>query len=89
MNTKELAIKIADKFGISVRMAERIIRFATDEIKDTVKAGGAVRVAQFGSFCRVDKPEREYNTPVGGRVTVPAHGTVKFNASGYFKEILK
>ena len=69
MNTKELAIEIADAFGISVRMAERIIRFATDKIKDTVRSGGAVRLAQFGS--------------------VPAHGTVKFNASGYFKELLK
>jgi len=89
MNTKELALKISAEYGVSYRQADRIIHTLIDEIKNSVAVGDPVRLAGLGSFCRVEREERTVKTPVGGEVTIPAHGAVKFSASSYWKEMLK
>lgn len=86
MNTKELALKISQEFGISFRRADRILHFVFDEVKNSVSAGDPVRLAGVGTFSRIETKERIVKTPVKGDIKIPPHGKVKFSASSYFKE---
>ena len=89
MNTKELALKIAEEYGLSYRKADRIVHTLIDEVKNAVAVGDPVRLAGLGSFTLVQTKERVIKTPTKGEVPIPAHGKVKFSASSFFKEKVK
>ena len=89
MNTKDIAVMIADLYGMSYRQADRILHTVFGAIKDSVADGDTVRLAGLGSFSKARRSERVVHPPIGGKKVIPAHGVVKFSASKFFKDAVK
>ena len=79
MNKAELVKAVAAKTKLAETQVRSALDGALDEIVTQVRAGGEVRLSDFGSFKRVHKEARKARNPAtGATVDVPAKNAVKF-----------
>ena len=87
MNRRELVKIIRERTELSPLAIDSVLCEALSVIKETVRAGGEVRLTGFGSFGRKDRPARVVrNVRTGEKITVPAKAVPTFKAS---KDFLK
>ena len=95
MNKIELVKNVVNKLAesdvkVSQRAMGEYVDTVIDVIKDALVNGEDVKIANFGSFYVVDKPEREARNPQdGSTVTVAAHKAPKFKYSNVVKAAVR
>jgi DNA-binding protein HU-beta len=91
MNKAELVTKIAEKIEISKKQAEAVIEFFTDTVTETLKAGGEVTIAGFGSFSAKRRAGRTGVNPQNPseKIQIPPVTVPKFKAGKALKDALK
>ncbi len=91
MNKAELVTKLAEKVGISKKQAEDTIEAFTDTVMATLKGGGEVTIAGFGSFSAKRRAARMGVNPQKPteKMAIPAVTVPKFKAGKALKDALK
>ncbi|MEY4744303.1 MAG: hypothetical protein RL272_248 [Candidatus Parcubacteria bacterium] len=91
MNKAELVTKLAEKVSISKKQAEDTIEAFTDVVMDTLKAGGEVTIAGFGSFSAKQRAGRMGVNPQNPteKIQIPPVIVPKFKAGKALKDALK
>ena len=91
MNKAELVTKLAEKVNISKKQAEDTIEAFTDVVMDTLKAGGEVTIAGFGSFSAKQRAGRMGVNPQNPteKIQIPPVIVPKFKAGKALKDALK
>ncbi len=91
MNKAELVTKIAEKIEISKKQAEAAIEYFTDVVTETLKAGGEVTIAGFGSFSAKRRAGRTGVNPQNPseKIQIPPVTVPKFKAGKALKDALK
>lgn len=70
---------IPDLDGITMAIAETVLRHAVNEIATAVLAGYAVRLHGFGAFVLHERPARTGRNPkTGEAIEIPARREMKF-----------
>lgn len=86
MNKRQLVAAVGDRTG-NKKAAGEAVEALIETIYDTVARGEKVTITGFGSFERVERPERQARNPATGQtITVPATGVPKFKAGTEFKQ---
>lgn len=81
---------VASKHSIPKKAAKELVNTVLDSIVEAVKTEGKVSFIGFGSFSKVEKPERQsYNPTKKAVVTIPATVLPRFKAGSKFKQNLK
>lgn len=76
---KQIAEYLAGNSAISKKSAEEIVKDLFDFIVDSVKNGEVVQIADFGTFKKKERPERQVRNPATGEMmTSPAKSVVVF-----------
>lgn len=89
MTRTELAERVALKKGCTLKEADEFIKVTFEEIPEVLKTGEKVNINGFGTYEKVEKPERKGRRPSdGAEITIPASNGVKFKASKTFKDKL-
>ncbi len=91
MNKAELAAQIAERLGISKKMAEDFIATFEDIVTETLVAGGEVTIAGFGNFSSKVRAGRMGVNPQNPseRIKIPPVTVPKFKAGKALKDALK
>jgi len=91
MNKAELVTKLAEKVSISKKQAEDTIEAYTDIVTETLKAGGEVTIAGFGSFSAKKRAGRMGVNPQNPseKIQIPPVTVPKFKAGKALKDALK
>ena len=91
MNKAELVAKIAEKNGITKKVAEDAIEAYTDIVTETLKAGGEVTIAGFGAFSAKQRAGRIGVNPQNPseKIQIPPVVVPKFKAGKSLKDSLK
>jgi len=91
MNKAELVSKLAEKVQISKKQAEDTIEAYTDLVTSTLKAGGEVTIAGFGSFSAKRRAGRMGVNPQNPsqKIQIPPVTVPKFKAGKALKDALK
>ncbi len=91
MNKAELAAKIAEKLNFSKKQAEDIVATFEDIVTETLKAGGEVTIAGFGTFSAKVRAGRMGVNPQKPteKIQIPAVTVPKFKAGKALKDALK
>ncbi len=91
MNKAEFSERIAEKIGISKPQAEEAINAFIEITTETLKQGGEVVLAGFGSFSARQRKGREGINPRNPqeKITIPPVTVAKFKAGKNLKEALK
>jgi DNA-binding protein HU-beta len=91
MNKAELVTRIAEKVGISKKQAEDVIETYVDIVMQTLKEGGEVTIAGFGSFMAKQRAGRMGVNPQNPteKIQIPPVIVPKFKAGKSLKDILK
>lgn len=86
MNFKDTVNALSEARQISKVEAEVIIKSVFSIIKKEVKAGGEVRIPDFGTFSATERKERQGVNPQkpGTKITIPAKTVAKFKAASSF-----
>lgn len=86
MNRAELVEILASKNGLSKTASQAVLETLIDTIQTTVKKGGIVQFAGFGTFKSVKRAARVRRNPsTGANLKVPANTVPKFTAGTKFK----
>lgn len=89
MNKAELIEAVATKAKLSKSGAEEAVNATLCAIEGTLKKGGEVRIAGFGSFVVKKRAARKGINPLTKKpITIKASKTVGFKASKTLKEAL-
>lgn len=72
MNTKQLAVALAETHGLSHATARAILQTVLDEIASAVTCGEDVALQGFGRFTVRERPERAGRNPATGTTVVIA-----------------
>ncbi|MEO1402204.1 MAG: HU family DNA-binding protein [Cyanobacteria bacterium J06635_1] len=87
MNKGELLDTVAEKAGVSKKMADAVVTATIDSIMEAVSEGDKVTLIGFGSFESRDRKQREGRNPKTGEpMTIPATTVPAFSAGKAFKE---
>lgn len=91
MNKVELAMKIADKCSLSKKQAGEVIEYLTAVITETIKGGGEVTIAGFGTFSAKKRAGRVGVNPQRPteKIQIPPVTVPKFKAGKTLKDALK
>lgn len=91
MNRAELAEKIAEKIGITKKQAEDVLRSFETHTIETLKKGGEVTLAGFGTFSARLRKSRGGVNPRNPkeRIQIPTVTVPKFKAGKNLKDELK
>lgn len=91
MNKAELVTKLAEKVSISKKQAEDTIEAYTDLVMATLKAGGEVTIAGFGTFSAKQRAGRMGVNPQNPseKIQIPPVVVPKFKAGKALKDALK
>lgn len=91
MNKAELVAKLAEKVAISKKQAEDTIEAYTELVTETLKAGGEVTIAGFGSFSAKNRAGRMGVNPQNPslKIQIPPVTVPKFKAGKALKDALK
>lgn len=80
----------AEDVKVSQRAMGQYVDTIVDVIKDALVSGEEVKIANFGSFSVVDKPQREARNPQTGETFMaPAHKAPKFKYSNVVKAAVR
>ena len=89
MNKAELIRATADKTGISMKDADKILSAAVDTIIEELAAGGKVQLVGFGAFEVKERAARQGRNPQTNEVIeIPASRTPVFKAGKRLRESL-
>lgn len=87
MNKGELLDTVAEKAGVSKKVADAVVSATIDSIMEAVSNGDKVTLVGFGSFEPRDRKQREGRNPkTGETMTIPATTVPAFSAGKAFKE---
>ncbi|MEM1241438.1 MAG: HU family DNA-binding protein [Cyanobacteria bacterium P01_H01_bin.26] len=87
MNKGELLDTVAEKAGVSKKVADAVVSATIDSIMEAVSSGDKVTLVGFGSFEPRDRKQREGRNPkTGETMTIPATTVPAFSAGKAFKE---
>lgn len=87
MNKGELIDTVAEKAGVSKKIADTVVTATIDAIMEAVSDGEKVSLIGFGSFEPRDRKAREGRNPkTGEAMTIPATTVPAFSAGKAFKE---
>lgn len=91
MNKTQLIALIAQKCGVSKRVAAEMVNCFVDAVVSGVKKGGEVRIQGFGTF---KKSARKARTGVNPRkpsekIKIPAMNVPTFKAGSDFKKAVR
>lgn len=91
MNKTQLIAHIADKLGVSKRLAGDMINCFTDAVIAGVKKEGMVRLTGFGSFKLSHRKARTGVNPQNPsqKIQIPAMNVPTFKAWTEFKKAVK
>ena len=91
MNKAELAAKIAEMVNVKKSEAEKMLEAFTETVMKTLKAGGEVTIAGFGSFMSKRRAARMGVNPQNPtqKIQIPEVTVPKFKAGKALKDILK
>ncbi len=81
MTKAELVGKVSHDAGITKAQAEKVISSLTETITNTLKKGGKVSLAGFGTFSVTKRAARSYRNPqTGAPIRVKKKSVAKFKA---------
>ncbi|GAB4341574.1 MAG: HU family DNA-binding protein [Desulfobulbaceae bacterium] len=81
MNKKELIEQIAQSAEISKKEAGEALNGFINAVEGTLKNGGKIQLAGFGSFSVAKRAARTSRNPrTGQEMKIPARNVVKFKA---------
>ena len=87
MNKGELLDTVAEKAGVSKKVADAVVSATIESIMEAVSSSDKVTLVGFGSFEPRDRKEREGRNPkTGETMTIPATTVPAFSAGKAFKE---
>ncbi|MBP7848235.1 HU family DNA-binding protein [Patescibacteria group bacterium] len=87
MTKTQLIVAIADKCGVSKRLAGDMVNCFIDSVVAGVKKNGEVRLQGFGTFRKSRRNARMgVNPRTGEKIQIKASNTVGFRAGAQFKE---
>ena len=93
MNKKELVKVISEAVGTTQKAAGEFLDATVEAITDALVAGEDVKVSGFGTFSKVEVPERTGIIQMGDRkgetYVTPAHFKAKFKPASALKEAVK
>jgi len=91
MNKAELVSRIAEKLSIPKKQAEDVIETYVDIVMETLKGGGEVTIAGFGSFMAKQRAGRMGVNPQNPteKIQIPPVTVPKFKAGKSLKDALK
>ena len=91
MNKAELINQLAEKVGISKKQAEDMVDTFVHTVINTLKSGGEVTIAGFGSFSAKQRKGRTGVNPQNPtqKIQIPSVTVPKFKAGKNLKEALK
>ncbi|MGE4319916.1 MAG: HU family DNA-binding protein [Acholeplasmataceae bacterium] len=91
MNKTELVAVVANRAGVTQKVAEEVLGAFTDTIAETLgRRGEKVVVTGFGTFEVRNRVQRTGKNPRTGEViTVPAQKTPAFRAGKLLKDAVK
>lgn len=79
MHKKELIASIAEKHGVTKKVASEAVEMTANAIRDALLTGENVYIPGFGSFSVKEKGERKGRNPATGEsVVIPAKKVVNF-----------
>ena len=85
MTQDQLITAVAEKAGLTKAAAKLAIASTFAAIKEDVKAGGSTRVADFATFSKGHRAERNgVNPATGAKLVIAAKDTLKVKAAGNF-----
>ena len=89
MNKAELIRATADKTGMSMKDADKIISAAVDTIVEELASGGKVQLVGFGAFEVKERAARQGRNPQTNEVIeIPASRTPVFKAGKRLRDSL-
>jgi DNA-binding protein HU-beta len=87
VNREELAAAVAERAGVTKRVAGEAVEAVFETISDALKTGERVGLAGFGAFDVRDRAERMGRNPqTGEKIRIPATRMPVFKASKILKE---
>lgn len=87
MGIKEIALEVADQFGMSKGRAEDNIRAMFEIIAENTAEGHEVNIPGFGKFRRKGKAERQGRNPkTGETMTIAAKSVPNFLPAKQLKD---
>ncbi len=91
MNKAELAMRIADRLGLSKKVGEDVIETFEDIVTATLVSGGEVTIAGFGTFSARVRQGRMGVNPQRPteKIQIPSVTVPKFKAGKALKDALK
>jgi DNA-binding protein HU-beta len=91
MNKAELAAALSEKTGVSKTDAEKMIEAFVDIVTATLKGGGEVAIAGFGSFLAKERAARTGVNPQNPseKIQIPAVKVAKFKVGVNLKKALR
>ena len=91
MNKAELALKLAEKAGVTKQQAEQLLDAFEETVIETLKAGGEVTLTGFGTFSARHRSARMGVNPQNPKekIQMPAVTVAKFKAGKTLKDSLK
>ncbi len=89
MNKAELIRATADKTGLSMKDADKILSAAVDTIIEELASGGKVQLVGFGAFEVKERAARQGRNPQTNEIIeIPASRTPVFKAGTRLRESL-
>jgi len=90
MTKDELVAATAEKSGITLDEAAKIINAFTEEIKDQLIAGEKVTITGFGTFVLSKRGPKTFVNPKNGqKFDLPERNLPHFKASGDLKKAIR
>jgi DNA-binding protein HU-beta len=87
MNKQDLAAAVADNTGLTKSDANKAVDSVLDTITATLKKGGEIRLAGFGTFRVAKRAARTGRNPqTGATINIPASKQPKFSAGKSLKD---
>ena len=88
MTKTELIARIAERMGVSKKLAGEFVNTFTDVVIGGVAANGEVRIQGFGTFKSSRRKERMGVNPQNPsqKIKIPARNVVSFKAGTEFKK---
>lgn len=89
MNRTELIAAMAERSGLSKKLAEGALKSFIDVVSEELRKGEKVQLVGFGTFEISERPEREGVNPRTKEVMhIPASKAPKFKAGKGLKELV-
>ena len=91
MTKTELIATLAEKLGVSKKLAGELVNSFVESVVKWVKKDGEVRLTGFGTFKKSKRAARTWVNPQNPsqKIKIPAMNVVTFKAGSEFKAAVK